>query len=212
MRKTLSFLFALFLSASAFAQVEVGVNAGASFSSTDANAGNYSYGTLSGFYPEIYGGFVVADFLHLDLGMAYTTEGFTAQPQGESKRDVRLHYFSFPLTATARYALKNNWLVDVTAGLRFNFFNSSSAFYPFNRDFQQMNTTVGAIVGASVGYQLSSALSLSLRYRYSPMFSDVEDEGYLGKLSSHSILLNLNYLIDDYQLVGQEEDSQNMIW
>jgi opacity protein-like surface antigen len=188
------FSFFLFLVPSVLmAQFEVGASAGASLSSTNQDVGNYDYRTLAGLYPEVQAGYLFNDYLRADMGLGFESLGFKVKPQNEGTFNVRLRYFSVPVYATFQYPVIPKLSVGLLAGLHFNLINSESASYPFEKDFQQLDNTVGLLCGVMARYQLTDVLSLGFQYRYNADLTDVDNSGDLGRLRYHTFQIGIFY-------------------
>jgi opacity protein-like surface antigen len=83
--------------------------------------------------------------------------------------------------------------VGLLAGLHFNLINSESASYPFEKDFQQLDNTVGLLCGVMARYQLTDVLSLGFQYRYNADLTDVDNSGDLGRLRYHTFQIGISY-------------------
>ena len=198
MRKFLIILFS-FIAFNSNAQFEIGLNAGASFNGTNkSNENFYHFGNYTSFYPEINAGYSFDKNWSINWGIGFSSKGYKIIPAdsepGEPDSYSKFRYFSIPLSISYRYPV-NSFYGKLSIGLQPNFYTGQSAPARYEEDFQQMNHTIGLLIGAEIGYSLCDNLNIHLGYRYNPDFNYADKLERQGKLRSNYLLVGISYIM-----------------
>lgn len=201
MKKGLIILF-LSLVFNANAQFELGINTGVAFNHT--NKGNekfYDFGNYTSFYPEINAGYSINKHWSVNWGFGFFSKGYkvisTDELEKESDVYCKFRYLSIPIYVSYRYPVKS-FYGKLSLGLQPNFYNSQSTPLRYEEDSQQMNHTIGLLLGVEAGYFLRPDLVVRLTYRCTSDFNDVDKLDKQGKLRSHLILAGISYVFPKF--------------
>ncbi len=198
MKKLLIILFS-FITFNSNAQFEIGLNGGVSFNQTNkSNENFYDFGNYSSFYPEINVGYFFNKNWGINWGLGFSSKGYKVIPTGdetqESESYCKFRYFSIPLYVSYQYPVKS-FYGKFSIGLQPNFYTNQNTSERFEEDFQQMNSTIGLLIGAEIGYFLSDNFHLHLGYRYNPDLNYADELKKQGKFRSNYLLVGVSYLI-----------------
>lgn len=191
----------------AAAQFQIGANLGASASSTNLNPAGREINPIGGFYPELMAGYVFNPYLSASMGVGYVQRGFKQAPYGGFEQSVRLRYLTLPVYATAAHRVYKKLSAGMSMGVQFSKKNLSDGEPPYRVDISKLNSPVGFLCGAHVGYDLCKDFKLNLQYRLVSDFGYADDWKDLGRLHSHFFTLGVSYAVSAQKAEGKKAET-----